>query len=228
MGNCLKGDSVQQPVRSKNANTSQATYQVSDQDKTILKLKAFRDKLLSQKRALYQNSDKAQNEAKTLIKQGKKDRALFALKRKKLYDNMVTDIENQYTIVEKTVIDVEGKIQLAEATNVLKETNDLLKQLDTAVKLEELQQIGEDVRQREMETREFNKLFEEHNVNDSEINDLFRQFEAEVDAEGAAVGQVQQKSVVKQQSPARQEVYRPQHQEEEGDVEVSQKLAMLA
>jgi len=226
MGNCLKGDEIQQPVRQKNPNPYQ-TNTVSEQDKTILKLKAYRDKLLSQKRALYQNADKAQNEAKVLIKQGKKDRALFALKRKKLYDNMVTDIENQYTIIEKTVIDVEGKIQLSEYTNVLKDTNDLIKSLDTATKLEELQQIGEDIRQREVETREFNKLFEEHHVNDSEVNDLFKQFEAEVNAESSSV--VNKSNVRQQASPIRQTNHREvQEEEDHGDQEISQKLAMLA
>src|SRR5690242_9096778 len=115
MGNffCLKRQQTNtQPIK-----------EVASQDITILKLKMARDKLLGQKKALYRNAEKAKNEAKELIKEQKRDRAIFALKRQKLYENIVQDMENQYTIIEQTIVDVESKVQMAQFTEVLIETN---------------------------------------------------------------------------------------------------------
>lgn len=93
---------------------------------------------------------------------------------------MIKDIDNQWLIVDKAIIDVESKVQLAEFTNVLKETNDLLKELNSAVKMEEIQEIADDIKEREQMTKEFNRLFDEYHIQDKDINEMFAQYEAEV------------------------------------------------
>jgi len=170
-------------LKRKAAETTTQTREVLSQDLTILKLKAVRDKLLSQKKALYNNADKAKTEAKELIKQQKKERAIFALKRQKLYENMVQDMENQYTIIGQTILDVESKIQMAQFTDVLRDTNELIKELESTIKYEEIHKIGQEMKEREQDTREFNKLFEEHHVNNGEVDELFDQYEKEINGD---------------------------------------------
>lgn len=49
---------------------------------------------------------------------------------------------------------------MAEFTEVLRESNDLLNELTNAVKMDELHEIAQDIKDRERATNEFNKLFE--------------------------------------------------------------------
>ena len=224
---CFQGDEQKNTTNkdsNKQTNNAQA-QEVSQRDITVLKLKAVQDRLLAQKKALTNNSDKAQAEAKQHVTNKNKERAMFALKRKKLYDQYLTDTENQYAIVQKSIMDVESAIMTSTYVEVLKNTNDLIKEIESAGHLEQLQEIGADIREREERTREFNKLFEENNV--GEVDDLFRQFEQEVEDEDT----VKISTTKKQEVPRIKE---PQHhkqeeeQEEAGDEEINNKLAMLA
>jgi Small-conductance mechanosensitive channel len=244
MGGCLGSESsskkkYKQQQQQQKPVTQVNQSQISEQDKVILKLKAHRDKIRDQKRSLEQNANKAQEEAKVYIQKKQKERALFCLKRKKLYENILQDVENKYVIIEKTIIDVESKVQMVQFTQVLKESNDLIKELEKAIELDKLQEIAQDIKERERSTREFNQLFEAHHVNDQEIDDLFAQFEAEVNGtEG-----IQQKSVVMNKSTAStmkntqrmsnsiaqsQMKKSTQHEKEEEEDEIQNKLAALA
>lgn len=229
MGTLFSCFSDEEKTTNKNTNkqTNNAQAQeVSQRDITVLKLKAVQDRLLAQKKALSNNADKAQAEAKQHIANKNKERAMFSLKRKKLYDQYLTDTENQYAIVQKSIMDVESAIMTSTYVEVLKNTNDLIKEIESAGHLEQIQEIGADIREREERTREFNKLFEENNV--GEVDDLFRQFEQEVEDEDT----VKHVPAKKQEVPRIKE---PQHHKEEqqeeeegGDEEINQKLAMLA
>lgn len=233
--------SQHKPVQQHAMNQNGAQSNVLEQDRVILRLKAHRDKIRDQKRALEKNSNKAHDEAKSYIQNKQKERALFALKRRKLYENMLHDVENQYVLIEKTIIDVESKVQLSQFTQVLKESNDLIKELEATIKLEEIQEIAQDIREREQNTREFNKLFEEHHVNDAEVDAMFAQFEAEVTGSQiksttkTTVPQKMEKNMniisnydnTQLAQSQKQSQKKPQVQEEEED-EIQSKLAALA
>jgi len=49
---------------------------------------------------------------------------------------MMKEVDNQYVIIEKAIIDVESKVQMAEFTKVLKDSNDLIKELNVAAQME--------------------------------------------------------------------------------------------
>jgi hypothetical protein len=207
--------------------------EVDQKDITVLKLKTVQDRLLAQKKGLQKNVDKAQAEAKQFVANKNKERAVFALKRKKLYETYLTDTENQYAIVQKSILDVESAIMTSTYVEVLKDTNDLIKEIEKAGALEKLQEIGEDMREREQQTREFNRMFEEHHVDD--VEEFYKQFEQEVEDEDALnlVGLPQrQQQVTKPQEPVVQQTHaRQEEQEEEQEEEeknTHEKLLALA
>jgi len=207
--------------------------EVDQKDITVLKLKTVQDRLLAQKKGLQKNVDKAQDEAKQHVANKNKERAMFALKRKKLYETYLTDTENQYAIVQKSILDVESAIMTSTYVEVLKDTNDLIKEIEKAGALEKLQEIGEDMREREQQTREFNKMFEEHHIDD--VEEFYKQFEQEVEDEDALnlVGLPQrQQQVTKPQEPVVQQTHaRQEEQEEEQEEEeknINEKLLALA
>jgi len=205
--------------------------EVDQKDMTVLKLKAVQDRLLAQKKGLSKNVDKAQAEAKQHVANKNKERAMFALKRKKLYETYLTDTENQYAIVQKSIMDVESAIQTAKYVDVLKDTNDLIKEIEKAGALEKLQEIGEDMKEREEKTREFNRMFEEHHIDD--VEDFYKQFEQEVEDEDALnlVGLPKTQFNKPQETQVKEE-HRPQEQQqeepEEEERETQEKLLALA
>jgi len=224
---CFKSDDLS---KSQNKEQSKAK-EVDQRDITVLKLKAVQDKLLAQKKAIQRNADKAMEEAKQHIANKNKERAMFSLKRKKLYETYLTDTENQYAIVQKSIIDVESAIMTSQYIEVLKETNDLIKEIESAGHLEKLQEIGDDIKEREQKTREFNKLFEEHHIDD--VEDMFNQYEREVQDEDE-LNAKPVKKVVQQQQPVNNNVHvennvrEENREEEQEDKEISDKLLALA
>ena len=62
---------------------------VTEQDKAVLQLKTQRDKLKQYQKKIQNNLAKERELAKTLLKDGKKDRALLLLKKKRAQENML-------------------------------------------------------------------------------------------------------------------------------------------
>lgn len=62
---------------------------VTEQDKAVLQLKTQRDKLKQYQKKIQNNLDKEREMAKKLIKEGKKDRALLLLKKKRAQESML-------------------------------------------------------------------------------------------------------------------------------------------
>ena len=56
---------------------------------------------------------------------------------------------------------------------LLKQTNDLIKEIESANGLEQLQEIASDMKEREQKTKEFNQLFNENHIEDEELDQLY-------------------------------------------------------
>jgi len=229
--NCIAAIDKKNPTeiestKSKNAQQNQP----SQQDMTILKLKNAQDRLLAQKKAIQKNADKAYEEAKQHIANKNKERAMFALKRRKLYETYLRDTENQYAILQKSILDVESAIMTSNYLEVLKSANDLIKEIDVAKQMETIQEIGMDIKERENQTKEFNRLFEEHHIDD--VDDLYNQFAQEIFEEDVnkinnePLKADKQANIISEESQV--EVRKEEQQEEQEEDEVSKQLQQLA
>ena len=190
MGNCFSSTSHKKSHKDRHSEQNvnkPIGMQASEQDKTILKLKTAQDKILAQKKGLQRNADNCAAEAKKYIAEKKKDRAIFALKRQKLFEQYLQETEERYYIIQKSILDVESAIETSTHVQLLKQTNDLIKQIESANNLENLQEIAVDMKEREQRTKEFNELFNQNDIQDEELDQLYQKFEGQVVQEKISV-----------------------------------------
>lgn len=152
----------------------------SQQEITILKLKTAQDKIYAQKKNLQRNVDKCAEEAKQFIAEKKKERAIFALKRQKLFEQYLQETEQRYFLIQKSINDLETAIMTSSQIELLKQTNELIKQIESANGLEQLQEIAADMKERERKTKEFNQLFDQNHIEDEELDELYNKFEGQI------------------------------------------------
>mmetsp|Transcript_17167 Transcript_17167/g.16613 ORF Transcript_17167/g.16613 Transcript_17167/m.16613 type:complete len:229 (-) Transcript_17167:72-758(-) len=142
------GKSKSKPQGSTKTNAPART--VSDPGSTIVKL---RENVASQEK----REEHLQRKVNALIKEAKmkmekKDKkgALFALKRKKLYENEINKIENVKMTLETQVMNLESAAQNAQTFQAMTAGKDAMKKVRQDVGLERVDDVMDDIRE-EME-----------------------------------------------------------------------------
>lgn len=114
---------------------------VTEQDRAVLQLKQQRDKLKQYQKKITLQLDKERLLAKQLIKNGKKEKALLLLKKKRYQDQLLDKTENQISNLERMVQDIEfAQIEL-KVIEGLKVGNDCLKKMHEVMSIEEVERI---------------------------------------------------------------------------------------
>ncbi|XP_060758591.1 charged multivesicular body protein 6 isoform X1 [Neoarius graeffei] len=117
---------------------------VTEQDRAILQLKQQRDKLKQYQRKLTVQLEKERLLAKQLLKDGKKERALLLLKKKRYQDQLLDKTETQISNLERMVQDLEFAQIEVKVLEGLKVGNDCLKKMHEALSIEEVERIMEE------------------------------------------------------------------------------------
>ncbi|MCJ8739304.1 hypothetical protein PDJAM_G00045630 [Pangasius djambal] len=117
---------------------------VTEQDRAILQLKQQRDKLKQYQRKLTVQLEKERLLAKQLLKDGKKERALLLLKKKRYQDQLLGKTETQISNLERMVQDLEFAQIEVKVLEGLKVGNDCLKKMHEALSIEEVERIMEE------------------------------------------------------------------------------------
>ncbi|KAG7334967.1 hypothetical protein KOW79_001563 [Hemibagrus wyckioides] len=117
---------------------------VTEQDRAILQLKQQRDKLKQYQRKLTVQLEKERFLAKQLLKDGKKERALLLLKKKRYQDQLLDKTETQISNLEHMVQDLEFAQIEVKVLEGLKVGNDCLKKMHEALSIEEVERIMEE------------------------------------------------------------------------------------
>ncbi|KAK3520445.1 hypothetical protein QTP70_024063 [Hemibagrus guttatus] len=117
---------------------------VTEQDRVILQLKQQRDKLKQYQRKLTVQLEKERLFAKQLLKDGKKERALLLLKKKRYQDQLLDKTETQISNLERMVQDLEFSQIEVKVLEGLKVGNDCLKKMHEALSIEEVERIMEE------------------------------------------------------------------------------------
>ena len=153
----------------------------SNEEATIIRIKYMRDDICEKKRQIYKSIDKSENEIKESLKKKNKERAKFALQRKKLYDEYLIIIENKYSFLEKMIFDVENAMINRQTNITLKETNKLLKDIQNSINLDDLEDAVYDLQKYDEKKKEFNKLFDQYNIgNEREIEEEYMEYEKSI------------------------------------------------
>ena len=114
---------------------------VTEQDKAVLKLKQTRDKLKQYQKRIVLSQVKERELAKKCIADGRKDKALRLLKKKKLQDKLLEQTDNQLDNIEQMVNNIETKQMEIQVMNGLDQGNEALKELHKIMSLDDVERI---------------------------------------------------------------------------------------
>ncbi|XP_051925510.1 charged multivesicular body protein 6 [Hippocampus zosterae] len=114
---------------------------VTEQDKAVLQLKQQRDKLRQYQKKIGMQLEKERLLAKQLLKDGKKDKALLLLKKKRYQDQLLDKTDNQISNLERMVQDLEFAQIEKKVLDGLRVGNECLKKMHEVMSIEEVERI---------------------------------------------------------------------------------------
>lgn len=114
---------------------------VTEQDKAILQLKQQRDKLKQYQKRITLQLEKERALAKQLLKDGRKEKALLLLKKKRYQDQLLEKTESQISNLERMVQDIEFMQIEMKVIEGLKVGNECLKSMHEVMSIEDVEKI---------------------------------------------------------------------------------------
>ncbi|XP_028842819.1 charged multivesicular body protein 6 [Denticeps clupeoides] len=117
---------------------------ITEQDRAVLQLKQQRDKLKQYQKRITLQLERERHLAKLLLKDGKKEKALLLLKKKRYQDQLLEKTENQIANLERLVQDIEFAQIEMKVLEGLKAGNDCLKKMHEVMSIEEVERIMEE------------------------------------------------------------------------------------
>jgi len=168
----------------------------SSEKRDVAQLVEQRDKLSAISTTLEQLKLKLQTQSKELIKKHKRGRSLFALKRLRLYTNLMEDVQNQIEVVGKTIL---GQQQPPiDTQQVSSDILILLGEIREILKLESPLHEKETLKDRE---EKFKPLFKKYHIQNTDVYYQFAEYEAEVNDITLTTSTVFKKSEAEESSP---------------------------
>ncbi|KAJ2162583.1 Vacuolar protein sorting-associated protein 20 [Coemansia sp. RSA 552] len=122
----------------------QSRNKVTAQDKAILDMKVQRDKLKQYQKRVQVVLDREDALARQLLRQGDKKRALLALRRRKYQEQMVRTTDEQLFNLQQLVETIEFSLVQKDVIFGLEQGSRVLKQLNSEVRLEDVERLAED------------------------------------------------------------------------------------
>ncbi|XP_053707871.1 charged multivesicular body protein 6-like [Synchiropus splendidus] len=117
---------------------------ITEQDIAVLQLKQQRDKLKQYQKKINLQLEKERQLAKDLLKNGKKEKALLLLKKKRYQDQLLDKTENQISNLEQMVQDIEFMQVEMKVVEGLKVGNECLKRMHEIMSIEDVERIMEE------------------------------------------------------------------------------------
>ncbi|XP_024876321.1 charged multivesicular body protein 6 [Temnothorax curvispinosus] len=153
---------------------------VTEQDKAILQVKQTRDKIKQYQRKIEQSLEKERLLAKELLKNGKKDRALLLLRKKKYQEQVLSRADGQLENLERMAHDLEFAQVEMKVVDGLKVGNTALKQLHALLSIDEIEKVMDDTREGIEKQREIDEILTSTLATEEEFDES--EIEAELDA----------------------------------------------
>ncbi|KAM9463154.1 charged multivesicular body protein 6 [Clarias gariepinus] len=120
---------------------------VTEQDRAVLQLKQQRDKLKQYQKKITLQLEKERQLAKQLLKDGKKEKALLLLKKKRFQEQLLDKTDNQISNLERMVQDIEFAQIEMKVIEGLKAGNESLKKMHEVMSIEEVERIMDETQE---------------------------------------------------------------------------------
>lgn len=119
-------------------------HHITDVDKAVLTLKTQRRKLVAERKRVENVITREIEIARQLIAQGNKSRALLALKKKKVQQGRIDQLDVWLLNVEEMLGNIENTKNNNQIYSALKQGNSALKELQKDVSVEDVEMLMED------------------------------------------------------------------------------------
>ncbi|GFY91344.1 vacuolar protein sorting-associated protein 20.2 [Actinidia rufa] len=134
---------------------------VTEVDKAILSLKTQRRKLADYQRQLDTVIEAEKQAARDLLREKKKDRALLALKKKKMQEELLKQVDAYLINVEQQLADIELASKQKAVFDSLKAGNNAMKAIQSEINLEDVQKLMDDTEEAKAYQDEINAILGE-------------------------------------------------------------------
>ena len=124
----------------------------------VLDVKVTRDKLVKQKRKLAGDCARLTGDAKTLLREGKKDRAALLIKVRHGRERDLAQLEGQIANMESLVSDLQRAETQGKVFESLKQGNEALKSLQALMPIDEVQKLMDENAENLAQSDELNDL----------------------------------------------------------------------
>ncbi|VDM61625.1 unnamed protein product [Angiostrongylus costaricensis] len=132
---------------SKKAPSAPRNCEITEQDQAILQLKTQRDKIKQFIRRKEKCMETERQMARKLLKEGRKDRALLLLKKKRYQENTIEQTLRQLDNIDRMVHDLEFADIQQRVVEGLREGNEALKKMNAIFDIDEIEKLMEETKE---------------------------------------------------------------------------------
>ena len=147
------------------------TIQLNETENAILECKKCRDKIKQYIRRLSQKQLKSREKAKDLVRSKQKDRAKVYLRMAKLHGEQIKVSEGQLEMVENQVSQIESTQNLQDYMNCLKKGNEVLKNMQNIIKIEEWEKVKDDMDELKEKDKKISDYLKEYGIDEAQYDE---------------------------------------------------------
>ena len=144
---------------------------LNETETAILQCKTCRDKIKQYIKKLEKRQKDCREKAKQLLLSKERDRAKIYLRQSKLHQEQIKISDGQLEMVENQIKQIESAQNLQECQAVLKQGNEVLKNLQNTIKIEEWEKIKDDMDELKEKDQEISNYLKEYGINEAEYDD---------------------------------------------------------